>query len=76
MRKLSSGFLTSSDTNLAIQAQKMARGVKFQIKEKEELYSGCSKTKALIICMVTPQLNCAFVFAYAKSRFSHDFAHC
>ena len=29
----------------------------------------------LISCAVTAQLICAFVFAYAKSRFSHDVAH-
>ena len=28
-----------------------------------------AKTKALISCAVTTQLTCAFVFAYAKSRF-------
>ena len=33
-----------------------------------------AKTKALISCAVTAQLICAFVFAYAKSRFSHDVA--
>ena len=32
------------------------------------------KTKALISCAVTAQLICGFVFAYAKSRFSHDAA--
>ena len=31
-----------------------------------------AKTKALISCAVTAQLICVFVFAYAKSRFSHD----
>ena len=30
------------------------------------------KTKALISCMVNELLIYAFVFAYAKSRFSHD----
>ena len=30
------------------------------------------KTKSLISCAVTAQLICAFVFAYTKSRFSHD----
>ena len=30
------------------------------------------KTKALISCAVTAQLICVFVFAYAKSRYSHD----
>ena len=34
-----------------------------------------AKTKALISCEVTAQLICAFVFAYAKIRFSHDEAH-
>ena len=31
-----------------------------------------AKTKALISCAVTAQLICLFVFAYAKSRFSHN----
>ena len=30
------------------------------------------KTKALISSAVTAQLICVFVFAYAKSRFSHN----
>ena len=33
-----------------------------------------AKTKALIRCAVTAQLICLFVFAYAKSSFSHDAA--
>ena len=33
-----------------------------------------AKTKALISCAVTAQLICAFGFAYAKRRFSHDAA--
>ena len=33
-----------------------------------------AKTKTLISCAVTAQLNCAIVFAYAKFRFSHDAA--
>ena len=35
---------------------------------------GVAKTKALISCAVYAQLICAFVFANAKSRFSHDAA--
>ena len=31
-----------------------------------------AKTKALISFTVTAKLICVFVFAYAKSRFSHD----
>ena len=34
-----------------------------------------AKTKALISFAVTAKLICVFVFAYAKSRFSHDAAH-
>ena len=34
-----------------------------------------AKTKALISFGVTAKLICVFVFAYAKSRFSHDVAH-
>ena len=33
------------------------------------------KTKALISFAVTAKLICVFVFAYAKSQFSHDAAH-
>ena len=42
VRNQSSGFSTGSDTNQAVQSQKMARGLKFQIKEKEGLYYLCS----------------------------------
>ena len=34
-----------------------------------------AKTKALISFAVTAKLIWVFVFAYAKSRFSHDTAH-
>ena len=34
-----------------------------------------AKTKALISFAVTAKLICVFVFAYAKSRISHDEAH-
>ena len=33
------------------------------------------KTKVLISSAVTAQLICVFVFAYTKSRFSHNEAH-
>ena len=46
VRKLwSSGFRTRSDTNWAVQPQKMARGLKFRIWEVEGLYYLCSKNK-------------------------------
>ena len=34
-----------------------------------------AKTNALISFAVTAKLICVFVFAYAKSRFSHDAAY-
>ena len=34
-----------------------------------------AKTKALISFAVTAKQICVFVFAIAKSRFSHDAAH-
>ena len=34
-----------------------------------------AKTKALISFAVTAKLICVFVFAYAKSQFSHNKAH-
>ena len=53
----------------------MFRDLKFQIQEVEGLYCiNAAKTKALISCVVTVQLICAFVFAYAKCRFTHDAA--
>ena len=34
-----------------------------------------AKMKALISCVVTAQMICTFLFAHAKSRFSHCPAH-
>ena len=45
VRKPDSGFPTRSDTNQAVQPQKRARGLKFQIKEVEGLYYRCSENK-------------------------------
>ena len=50
----------------------MIKGLKFRIKEVEGLFYLCSEKKALISCAVIAQLICVFVFAYAKTRFSHD----
>ena len=58
------------DTNEALQPQKMAR---FRKQRDCTIYGG--KTKALISC-ATAQLVWGFFFAYIKSRFSHDAAHC
>ena len=70
---MSSGCPTRSDTNRAVQPQRMARGLKFWIEEVEGLYCLYKVKKVLISCVVTAQLN--FVFTYAKSWFSHDATH-
>ena len=69
-KNLSLGFPIRSNTNQAVQPQKIARGLKFQIVEVKGLYYLCSKNKASIqLCDVTAQLICIFIFGYAKSRF-------
>ena len=56
----------------------------FKFRKKRDCAIHVAKTKALISCTVTVQLICAsvtpqliwtFVFAYTKSRFSHEAAH-
>ena len=56
------------------QQQKMARGLKFRIKEVEGMYYLCSEITGADQFRGTAKLICVFVFAYAKSRFSHDAA--
>ena len=51
--------------------QKMSSGLKFRIKEVEELYCLCSEKKTLISFAVTTKLIFAYVLPYAKSRFIH-----
>ena len=68
MRKPTFWFPTRSDTNQAVQLQKIARGLEFRVKVVEELYYLYSETEG------ADQI-CVFVFAYAKSRFSHNEAH-
>ena len=65
-----------SDINRSVQPQEMARGLKFQIWIEEGSHYPCSKNKvADQLRSYTAQLICIFVFAYAKSWFSHDAAH-
>ena len=71
---------TWSDTNRAIQAQKMARDWKFLISMKMRhctfrlqiviLQIAYAKTKTQISCAVSAQLICTFDFAYAICWFS------
>ena len=45
VRKQTMWFLKRSDTIQAVQPQKQARSLKFQIKEEEGLYYPCSENK-------------------------------
>ena len=75
MRKLTLWFPTWSDTNQAVQLQKMARCLKFRIKKVEGLCYQCSENKGAEICFaVTAKLICIFVFKNAQRWFSHDAA--
>ena len=71
MRKPTFWFPTRSDTNQAVQLQKMAK--RLEISDYCTIY--VAKTKSLISFAVTAKLICVFVFAYAKCLFSHDAAH-
>ena len=69
MRKPIFWFPTWSDTNQAVQLQKMTRDLKFWIKKVEGLHYLCSENKG-----ADQLLICVFVFEYAKCWFSHDAA--
>ena len=47
----------------------------FVFRKKRDCNIYIAKTKALISFAVSAKLICVFVFAYAKSWFSHDTAH-
>ena len=47
----------------------------FGFRKKRDCSIYVAKTKGLISCAVTAQLICGFVFAYAKSQFSHGATH-
>ena len=74
MGKPTMWFLNRSDINRAVQPQKTARSLKFQIYEEDGLYFPVAKTKALISFAVTAKLICDFVFAHANCWFSHEAA--
>ena len=73
-KKRSSGFPTRSVTNWSVQPQKVARSLKFRIGKKRNCTIRVAEIKVLISFAVTAQLICAFVFAWAEIRFSHDLA--
>ena len=55
--------------------RKWLESCNFVFRKKRDCTIRVAKTKALISFAVTAKLICGFVFAYAKSRFSHNEAH-
>ena len=53
----------------------MARGLKYRIKEVEELFYLCCKYKGDDQLRGYREADLRIVFALAKSQFSHDAAH-
>ena len=76
MREPTLWFPTWSDTNQAVQSQKMDRSLKFRIWKVEGLYYIYiySENKGADQLSVTAKLICVYVFAYAKRWFAHDAA--
>ena len=66
-RKPTTWFPTRSDTNQAVQSQKITRGWKFRIYKVEKLHYSCRENKG-----ADQRLCFAFVFTYAKCWFSHS----
>ena len=61
--------------NRTLQSQKIARGLKFRIWEEVALYYYlCRENKCADQLRGYHVAICAFVFKYAKSRFSEDMA--
>ena len=69
-------FPNRSDTNRAVQAQKIRLDLEILgLKRRGIVRSRVVKTKVLISFAVTAKLICTFVFAYANVQFSHDADH-
>ena len=76
MRKPTFWFQTWSDTNQAVQLQKMARGLKFQTLKVEGLYYLCSENKGADQLRGYREADLRLCFRYIEDRwFSHDVAH-
>ena len=68
-------FQTRSDTNPAIQSQKMVRCLKFQSRKKRDCSIFEVKTKLPISSEVISTLVCLFAFAIEKNKSSYERAH-
>ena len=64
-----------SDTNQAVQPQKIARGLKFRIQEVEGLYYPFSENEGADQLRSYCAADLRLCFRICKSRFSHNEAH-
>ena len=64
-----------SDTNRAVQSQKMARLEILYLGSRGIVLAICSENKGADQLRGYRELICVFISAYAKSRFSLDEAH-
>ena len=71
---LSSGFLTRSGSNWAVQLQKMAIVLILQILEVDRLFYSCSENKGAYQLCGDHTTGMRLYFHICKSRFSHDVA--
>ena len=72
MRKPTFWFLTWSDTNQAVQLQKMARDLKFWIQKVEELYDLCSENKGADQLRGNREADLRLCIRICRTLFSHD----
>ena len=75
MRKPVRGFRTGLTQTGLYSHKRWLEAGNLGFRKKRDCSIYVAKTKGLISCAVTTQLICGFVFAYAKSLFSHDAAH-
>ena len=74
MRKSTLWFPTWSKTNQAVQLQKIARGLKFQIWKEEGFYYPCSENKGADQLRGYREADLRLCFRMRKCLFSHDTA--
>ena len=69
-RKPVFGFQTMSDTNRAVQAQRMARSLKFRISEEEKLYYPSSENKGADQLRIYCEADLCLCFCIGKNPVS------
>ena len=69
------GFRPGPTQTVLYSHRRWLEALNFGFRKKMDFTIRVAKTKALISFAVTAKLICVFVFAYAKSRFSHNEAH-